>query len=252
MLNTQQLMLTTSCTASVSENDFEYNIANGIANDNYVIVGAHGFPTDNVDGVRAAYHIRTAVLAAQDALKHPDQWNDAADLFDTLVPMTNPVPGEDTMTINKCVNLSAVADNAPKLAAASRAAAMYYNVSNHSSIDAMHQMATHARVAHPFHIIDAGKINARYHALRCEAAFDDAAAALADDKVESDPHGAAAAYQTAIATAEIAYNLMYGLDKGMVTPELKQLRATAGDRITHTYSATYPSILKQVGTSYQM
>jgi len=248
MLKTQKRWLTTKPTSTMTLKQYnEITETNGCPADPYIIIGAHGYASNNVELVRKAFKAEDAVKKAQEALEIPERWDAATDVVADLTPFEEAVPSHDadSFVVRGALNLPAIADNAVKLAAACSVATMYHDPKSHNSADTLKEMATASSISKPFHIIDHGRIVSRHAIVTCENALDAAAAAL--ELVDTDPHGAAASYQTNIATATVAYS---HINKSMVTAELKASRYAVDERIQTTYVDTFPAILKSVSAAY--
>jgi hypothetical protein len=248
MLKSQRRWLTTAATSSISLKQYDEIVAsNGSPAEPYVIIGAHGYKSDNVDLVRKAFKVEDAVKQAQTALKIPEQWGAATEAFGNLTPFKEAVPSSETdvLVSRGALNIPAIADMATQMSSACNVAEMYHNPTSHNDVEALKQMAMASVASKPLHIVDHGRIVSRHAIVTCENALDNAANSL--QLVDSDPHGAASAYQNNIAIATVAYSY---IDKSMITSDLKSARYAADERIKATYSDTFPAILKAVSAAY--
>jgi len=213
----------------------------------YVVVGAHGFSSAEPSVLDTALRIADAHATAVSALADPTLWATAATQFDAISALT-PIPSAGTQPVAKLrqLNVLALADNAGRVAAACRTAAMYHTPATHANIDLLAQMATQSREAVPFNVVDHASIVSRHAVLTCEAELTAANAAVvaatSDNAAET-----ASTFQRHVANAELAYGCAH---PSTVSPELKTLYATAQNRVATSYAATYPSILKTVSATY--
>ena len=213
----------------------------------YIIVDGHGYDSANPELVRRAFDVQDAVKLAQAAIKIPEKWAEATAALQEIAPFEEAVPLDNpaAFVAGGRLNLPAIADSASRLASACSVAAMYHDPTTHNCADKLSTMATASSLCKPFHIIDHGRLASRHAIVTCENAF--AAATDALKTVDTDPHGAAAAYQQNIALASVAYSY---IEKSMVSAELKASRYAVDERIAASYPDTYPAIMKTVSAAY--